>query len=250
MFTRTVSSLCLVALLAGCSFDAPNPFGGGGDARVNGAPIAAAARAEDLEDLTLRSLIIEAAQCRPTELSLSGEMTPEALIGALVDMGVLTIAAGSVTLDLNRPNLERYGGRLRCAAAPRAGFDAPDMQFNAAGVDAIAPEGPFTDSTALSADRFARARAVAEGAPIDAGRVRPGDGFFRAQLGVYATYADAAVAWRALIETDRRFRSEPVVVQPAAGAFRLHVLRRNLAAAQDFCDGLGSAAPVCTAGPY
>ncbi|MEM6492540.1 MAG: hypothetical protein AAF684_11665, partial [Pseudomonadota bacterium] len=223
------------------------------DARVNGAPLSGAA-ARALETSPTRRIVVTAPGCEAAELAVDGPLDAEGVIAALTAMGVIESRAGSLTVRSGSANLAAFGDRLRCRDGAQAttsadgsfAFDSQD------GVDLTAT-GRFAGDDVEAAPRFQSFASAVEGdGPIDAGRVRPGSGFFRAQLGVYDSYPAAVAAWRALLDSRGDvFRGEPVVVQPFAGSFRLNVLRRSLIAAETFCgDAKRAGALICVVGPY
>lgn len=245
------SAVCALGL-AGCSLDAPSPFGGG-DARVNGAAVSGAS-AKTIERSPPRAIIVEAPGCRRAELVVDGGMTAEDVVGTLTAMGVLEATPGALTVRGGAVDLTAFGERLRCRDETQATTSAqPGLDFDDSdGVDLVA-SSRFDADDVDGAARFQRfPSGVDDDGPIDAASVRPGSGFFRAQLGVYPSYPAAVEAWRALLaERGDVFRGEPVVVQPFAGSYRLNVLRRTDFEADSFCRRAKSAgALVCATGPY
>ncbi|MEM6491303.1 MAG: hypothetical protein AAF684_05280, partial [Pseudomonadota bacterium] len=65
--------------LAGCSLDAPSPFGG--DARVNGAPLSGAA-ARALETSPTRRIVVTAPGCEAAELAVDGPLDADGVVAA------------------------------------------------------------------------------------------------------------------------------------------------------------------------
>jgi len=245
------SAVCAFGLAA-CSLDAPSPLGGGG-ARVNGAAVSEAA-ADTIERSPPRRIFVETPGCRRAELVVDGGMGAEDVLGALSAMGVLQAEPGALTVRGGAVDLTAFGERLRCRDATQATTSAqPGLDFDdSEGVDLFA-ESRFGGADVEAATRFQSFPSGVGGeGPIDAAAVRPGSGFFRAQLGVYPSYPAAVEAWRGLIaQRADVFRGEPVVVQPFAGSYRLNVLRRTDFEAQSFCRRAQSAgAVVCATGPY